>query len=180
MKNLIMITLLALSATAQANQICLQVVYKMKHPKTNKIVMANNSCVRNDLIDKGYISATDEDVIASENQPKCANEAVKVAVRKNFRNFGASTSSCGLKALNISEHLETYLACTSDETDPMEYIVVLKPSKTDSKGNVIKKCATEYVGSSSDSETPNFESEDGLLQTISCSIDNGDNKLICK
>lgn len=178
MKNLIIVTLLAISATTHATPMCLQAIYAMKNPKTNKIVHARNSCERNDLEKKGFILAGDMDT--NENQPKCAGEAVKAAVSKNFKSFGASTSSCGLKALNISEHLETYLACTSDETDPMEYIVVLKPTKTDSKGKVVKKCATEYVGSSSDSETPNFESEDGLLKTIECSIDYGDNKLICK
>lgn len=178
MKKLMMIALVALSATAQANPMCLQAIYKMVNPKTNKMVHARNSCERNDLEKKGYILAGDLDVNA--NQPKCADEAVKAAVSKNFKSFGASTSSCGIKALNIADHLETYMVCTSDETDPMEYIVVMQTAKSNSKGDIVKRCVPSFVGNSNDAKTPNFESEEGLLKSIECSIDNGDNKLICK
>lgn len=34
---------------------------------------------------------------------KCADQAVKKAVKTNFSNFGVNTNSCGIKALNIGD-----------------------------------------------------------------------------
>lgn len=111
---------------------------------------------------------------ASQTQDlKCADEAVKAAILSNFKRFGASTGSCGAKLLTAGDYLETYLVCVSDETDPSEWVVVM-----DKKG---KGCKVKHADSQYDSETPNFESSEGLLKTVECSIDYGDNaKLICK
>jgi hypothetical protein len=63
----------------------------------------------------------------------------------------------------------------------MEYVVTVKPQESDKKtGKITKTCAVDYVQTASDSETPNFENEDGLIDTIRCSIDSSDKKLICK
>lgn len=102
---------------------------------------------------------------------KCVNKAVIASVKHNFKSFGAGTGSCGIKLLHAGDFKETYIACTSDETDPMEYIVVM---------NSHKGCKTEYVGSTNEGSVPTFDSEDGLLNSISCSIDSGDKKLVCK
>jgi len=112
---------------------------------------------------------------------KCANEAVYAAVAKNYKTFDVGTSSCGIKALNIAEHLETYVVCTSDETDPMEYIVTVIPNKADKTGQTSKKCVVDYVSSSSEGETPSFESDAGLIKDAQeCSVDYGDAQIVCK
>ena len=54
---------------------------------------------------------------ANEGVPQCADFTVKAAVQKNFKTYGASTNSCGIKPLNIGEFLETFLVCVSDETE---------------------------------------------------------------
>jgi hypothetical protein len=112
--------------------------------------------------------------------PTCANQAVYAAVEKNYKTFEAGTNSCGIKALHIGETLETYLVCTSDETDPMEYVVTVQPTKyNDGKPNEL--CAVSYVEVSYDSETPDFDSDEGLIaNTQNCKIDYGDDKVICK
>lgn len=112
--------------------------------------------------------------------PSCANEAVYAAVAKNYKTFEAGTSSCGVKALNLGNNLETYIVCTTDETDPMEYIVTVNPLKY-VKDKDPKKCAVEYVSSSHESSTPTFESEVGLIKGAQeCSIDYGDAEIKCK
>ncbi len=103
---------------------------------------------------------------------KCADQAVKAATLNNFKRFNASTGSCGAKLLTAGDYLETYLVCVSDETEPSEWIVVMSK-----KGD---KCKVKYADNQYDSETPNFESSEGLLKTVECSIDYGDNKLVCK
>ncbi|MES2800883.1 MAG: hypothetical protein V4654_00195 [Bdellovibrionota bacterium] len=104
---------------------------------------------------------------------QCADQAVKTATMKNFKRFGASTGSCGAKLLTAGAYSETYLVCVSDETDPSEWVIVMK------KAN--KGCHVKYADTQHDSETPNFESSEGLLKTVECSIDHADNaKLICK
>ena len=116
----------------------------------------------------------------SSTTPTCANEAVYAAVAKNYKTFGASTSSCGVKALNLGNDLETYIVCTTDETDPMEYIVTINPTKY-VKDKEPKKCAVEYVSASNETSTPTFESEEGLIKGAQqCSIDDGAAVIICK
>lgn len=112
--------------------------------------------------------------------PQCADQAVYAAVAKNYKSLDVSTSSCGVKALNVGSQLETYVVCTSDETDPMEYIVTVRPSKYDVKKNTSKKCVVEYVSSASEGSTPSFESEDGLVKGAQeCSVEYGDGKINC-
>lgn len=103
---------------------------------------------------------------------KCADQAVKAATMSNFKQTNASTGSCGAKLLTAGDYLETYLVCVSDETDPSEWVVVMSK-----KGG---KCKVKLADNQYDSETPNFESSEGLLKTIECSIDFGDTKLVCK
>lgn len=103
---------------------------------------------------------------------KCANEAVKAATASNFKRFGASTGSCGAKLLTAGDYSETYLVCVSDETDPSEWVVVM-----DKKAN---KCKVKYADSQYDSQTPNFESNEGLLNTVECSADSEDKAVTCK
>lgn len=119
--------------------------------------------------------------IGSVAKNKCADEAVASAVTKNYKTFKASTGSCGIKALNLGAHLETYVVCTSDETDSMEYIVVVEKSKYDSKTKKSTPCVVSYVGNLTDAATPNFESEDGLIADAQgCSISDGKNaKISC-
>lgn len=104
---------------------------------------------------------------------KCADEAVRTATMKNFERFGAATGSCGAKLLTAGDYSETYLVCVSDETDPSEWVVVM--DKKTKKG-----CKAKYADSQYDSETPNFQSDEGLLKTVECSVDYSDSKLICK
>lgn len=107
---------------------------------------------------------------AKEQELKCVNKAVSGATLKNFKNYGASTNSCGIKLLHAGDFKETYIVCTSDETEPTEYIVVMDPNK---------KCKMDFIASTNESSTPTFDSDEGLLKSIECSIDNGDNKLVC-
>ena len=108
---------------------------------------------------------------AAPEAPKleCANEAVKVAVARNFKRYGASTNSCGAKLLTAGEFFETYLVCVSDETDPSEWVVVMK---TDAD-----KCSAKFADAQHDSSTPNFsdDSDSALLNVWSCSADHGGN-----
>ena len=110
--------------------------------------------------------------LAAQPELKCANQAVKAATANNFKRFGASTGSCGAKLLTAGEYLETYLVCVSDETDPSEWVVVM-----DKKAN---KCKVKYADSQYDSQTPNFESNEGLLNTVECSADSEDKAVTCK
>jgi hypothetical protein len=52
----------------------------------------------------------------------------------------------------------------------MEYIVVMTK----------QACKVDYVDSTNEAATPTFDSEDGLLKSIGCTIDEADGKLICK
>lgn len=109
---------------------------------------------------------------AQKEELKCADIAVRTATKANFKRYGASTSSCGTKLLTAGDYLETYLVCITDETEPSEWVVVMSK-----KGNI---CKVKFADNQYDSETPNFESSEGLLKTVECSIDYGDNKLVCK
>lgn len=117
---------------------------------------------------------------AKSYQPECHNEAVKAAVMSNYKKFGAGTNSCGLKALHLGEQLETYIACTSDETDPMEHIVVMEKVRSGRNGKITGRCVVGFVDVLTDAQHPNFESEQGLIETVECTIDSSDEKLICK
>lgn len=110
---------------------------------------------------------------AQKQERKCADEAVRVATMNNFKRFGAATGSCGAKLLTAGAYSETYLVCVSDETDPSEWVVIM--DKKTKKG-----CKAAYADSQYDSETPNFQSDEGLLKTVECSVDYSDSKLICK
>lgn len=117
---------------------------------------------------------------ATAKTPNCANEAVYAAVAKNYKTFEAGTNSCGIKALNVGSNLETYIVCTTDETDPMEYIVTINPLKQ-VDGKPAAKCAVEYVAASHESATPTFESADGLIKDAQvCSIEYGEAVINCK
>jgi len=111
------------------------------------------------------VSATE-----AANQPKCVDEAVKHTVFFNAHKHGVGTNSCGIKALNIGHFYETYLVCTSDETESTEYVVTVD-SKT---------CVAEYTVAATESSTPNFENTNGLLKSVSCDIDSSDYILNCK
>lgn len=115
----------------------------------------------------------------STQQTSCHDQAVIAAVKHNFKSFGAGTSSCGIKPVQISEQLETYAVCTSDETEPMEYLVVVEKNVW-TQNKPVKKCVVQYIGNTYDSQTPSFEDETDLIQNaIGCSIDSGDKKLVC-
>jgi hypothetical protein len=104
---------------------------------------------------------------------KCADKAVRAATEKNFKRFDASTNSCGAKLLTSGLYSETYLVCISDETDPSEWVVVVSKNAG--------KCIVKYVDSQYDSETPNFEDESGLLETVSCNAEYGsDEGVVCQ
>lgn len=105
-----------------------------------------------------------------KTQLKCTDAAVKATVSKNYKTFKASTSSCGIKLLHAGEFKETYIVCTSDETDPMEYIAVMSKNKG---------CKADLISSTNEAQTPTFDDNTGLLKSIECSIDNGDDKLVC-
>jgi hypothetical protein len=101
---------------------------------------------------------------------KCVNKAVQQATLKNFKTYGASSNSCGVKLLHKGEFKETLIVCMSDETEPSEYIMVMDPNKS---------CKVDFISTTNESSTPTFDSNDGLLKSISCSIDNGEGKLSC-
>lgn len=103
-------------------------------------------------------------------QPSCVDEAVRASVLHNFETHGVNTNSCGIKALNIGEMAETYLACTSDETEPTEYVVVMNKSN----------CELSFIGAATQASTPSFESQEGLLDSISCEIDGYDEIFECE
>lgn len=107
---------------------------------------------------------------ADKTKLKCTDAAVKATVSKNYKTFKASTSSCGIKLLHAGSFKETYIVCTSDETDPMEYIAVMDKNKN---------CKADYISSTNEASTPTFDDNTGLLKSIECSIDFGDDKLVC-
>lgn len=107
---------------------------------------------------------------AATSDLKCVDNAVKSTVRHNFKNFGVSTNSCGIKLLHAGTFKETFLVCTTDETDGMEYIVVMEK----------KACKAVHISSTNEGETPAFADNNGLLNSVECSIDEGDEKLVCK
>lgn len=116
---------------------------------------------------------------AEETKLECADKAVEVATTKNFKRFGANTGSCGAKLLASGETLETYLVCVSDETDPSEWVVVMDINVA--KGNkVVGKCGVLAAEQQFDSETPNFDSSNGILKTVECSMSDDDKKATCK
>lgn len=119
---------------------------------------------------------------AAENL-KCADQAVRAATEKNFKRFGASTSSCGAKLLSAGNYLETYLVCVSDETDPSEWIVVTEVAKADRSGRITRRCAVSFAEVQYDSSTPHFENSDDpdLLKTKECSADHGaEGRVVCR
>ncbi|MBC7419757.1 MAG: hypothetical protein H7328_03420 [Bdellovibrio sp.] len=103
----------------------------------------------------------------------CANQAVKAAVEANYRAFDASTSSCGVKAIQVTQDYETLLVCTSDETEVMEYTIVLGKRAGEA-------CTISKVTMTSDSSAPHFDSSVGLLTAVECSISYGDRKTAVK
>lgn len=105
----------------------------------------------------------------SNNELKCADKAVMATVMKNFKSFSVSTNSCGIKLLNKGVFSETYIVCTTDETDTMEYVTVMD-----------RNCKTLLVTSSNQGEAPAFENDNGLLNAVSCSADEGSGKLSCR
>lgn len=105
-----------------------------------------------------------------KTQLKCTNDAVKAAVSTNYKNFKVSTSSCGIKLLHAGEFAETYIVCTSDETDPMEYIAVVSKKKG---------CKVELIKSTNEASTPTFDDNTGLLKSIECSMEFDVGKLVC-
>lgn len=113
---------------------------------------------------------------AKENQPECVDFAVKTAVQKNFKTFGAGSHSCGIKPLNIGQFLETYLVCVSDETEPTEYIMVVEPRNN--------QCKVKFLGSATESTTPNFDTNSisisNITDAIQCSQDSSDGILVCR
>lgn len=97
---------------------------------------------------------------ANKNQePKsmCQNVAEKAAAKADFEMFGAEASSCGSKLLHLGDELETYLVCVSDETDPSEWIVVVKRFVTNKNHKVVSQCHVEYTGYAVDAATPDFK-----------------------
>ena len=112
----------------------------------------------------------------AQDEAQCADHAVKAAVQKNYKQYNASTNSCGIKPLNVGEFLETYLVCVSDETDPTEYIVVIDP-----RGG---KCKVKFLDSATESSTPNFDNSTLYIKdiegAIQCSQDPADGILNCK
>lgn len=124
------------------------------------------------LLSFAVVSALSLSVFAAEKKSelKCVNAAVKATVMHNHKTFKVGTSSCGIKLLHAGEHKETYIVCTSDETDPMEYITVMAKNKN---------CKAEYIDSTNEASTPSFDDDNGLLKSIECSIDFGDKKLAC-
>lgn len=116
---------------------------------------------------------------AYDQKLECADKAVEAATVRNFRDHGANTGSCGAKLLAAGDYLETYLVCESDETDPSEWIVVVE--KNVFKNNKLAgKCGIVAVEAQYDSETPNFDSDDGVLKTKSCTMEDDDKKARCK
>lgn len=112
---------------------------------------------------------------AKDGQPVCADETVKAAVQKNYKQYGASTNSCGIKPLNVGEFLETYLVCVSDETEPTEYIAVVEPRNG--------KCNVKFLAAATEASTPNFDTETiyvrDIADAISCRQDPSDGILVC-
>lgn len=91
-------------------------------------------------------------------KPKCASVAQEKAVAANQKTFGAETSGCGTKLLHLGDQLETYLVCVSDETDPSEWIVVVKRDVVNKKSSkIIGSCDVEYTGYAVDAATPDFD-----------------------
>ncbi len=107
---------------------------------------------------------------AFANEPQCVDQTVRQTVMHNFSKFGASTNSCGIKALNIGDFLETYLVCSSDETEPTEYVVVVNADT----------CETAFIDAATEASTPNFNTDGGLLESVECSIDGYDSQLTCR
>lgn len=115
----------------------------------------------------------------AQNNLECANKAVEVATTKNFKVHGANTGSCGAKLLTAGKFLETYLVCISDETDASEWVVVMK--KNVFKNNkIVQTCGVASAEVQYESQTPNFESQDGILNTVECTMENDDQKAKCK
>lgn len=113
---------------------------------------------------------------ASENKPQCADATVRAAVQKNYKQYKASTNSCGIKPLVIGEFLETYLVCVSDETEPTEYIAVIDPREG--------KCNVKFIGAANEASTPHFDTDSiqvrDLTDALQCSQDPSDGILVCK
>jgi hypothetical protein len=150
-------------------------------PLVLKNITQEKNMKMNQLLVSFFVSGFSVTAMAAKDKSlQCIDTAVKAAVQTNYSNFGASTSSCGIKLLNKGNYSETYVVCTTDETDPMEYVVVVTPSSYNQQTESSETCKVKFVDSTSDASTPTFESEEGLLKSIACSIDNGDEKLICK
>jgi hypothetical protein len=115
----------------------------------------------------------------AEPQLECANTAVEAATVKNFRTHGANTQSCGAKLLTAGESLETYLVCVSDETDPSEWVVVIQKAVF-KKNKLVQTCGVLTAEAQYDSQTPNFEDDQVLLETVKCEMADDDKKATCK
>lgn len=115
------------------------------------------------------ISLTHTAIAKNNTDLKCADKAVMATVMKNFKSFKVGTNSCGIKLLNKGIFSETYIVCTTDETDTMEYVTVMD-----------RYCKTLLVTSSNQGEAPAFDNDKGLLNAVSCSVDEGSGKLDCR
>ena len=99
---------------------------------------------------------------------------MQAATESSYKQFNASGGSCGAKLLTAGDFNETYLVCISDETDPSEWVVVIEKKSQATKKLAARDCVVKYAGVQYDSQTPHFESEEGLLKTKECSVsDNG-------
>lgn len=121
---------------------------------------------------------------ASAEKPvlECANEAVKVATARNHKRYDVSTNSCGAKLLSIGDHLETYLVCLTDETEPSEWVVVMKKKETNEKNEVVRKCAPKFADAQTDVRNPNFDDENdpALLKVWTCHAEFGVKGVTCQ
>jgi hypothetical protein len=106
----------------------------------------------------------------ARNHP-CVDPAVEAVVLKNYQTFGTSVDSCGIKPLYRSSQSDTYLVCTSNENEDIEYIVTVEKDM----------CETSTIGIATRGEAPGFETDEGLIiDAIECQISSHDHVLRCE
>jgi hypothetical protein len=104
------------------------------------------------------LSASNVFAMNRDLKPMCEQVAQDAAVKANKKMFGAETGPCGIKILHLGDQLETYLACVSDETDPSEWVVVVKRQVFDKKTRKLTgTCKVQYSGYAVDAATPDFD-----------------------
>lgn len=101
---------------------------------------------------------------------ECVDEAVKKTTLFNKEKYGAGTSSCGIKKLHLGQFKNTFLVCTSDETEPTEYVVIM------TKGH----CKPEVISPVTEARTPSFDDDSNLLDSVECSIDSEESEVTCQ